>query len=199
MLATGWRGMAGQASMTHGDNWKAKRKGIRVPDRQFAGESPNEKGCWLRNGHKMPSVTSNNRASRNGPARTNLRGREEVMQWLRGRVERLPFRLRSGEAPDMPLGTRVLVLKGEARNDAGQMAIVSGVAGSQVEISYRGPTGRIKTRRKQRGSLILMEEGTELIVDDEGCPRIRRCPGSEDETSEEGLRAVSSEDESRAQ
>ena len=61
------------------------------------------------------------------------------MQWLRDRVQRLPFRLRSGEAPDMPLGTRVLVFKGEARNDAGQMAIVSGLAGSQVEISYCGP------------------------------------------------------------
>ena len=121
------------------------------------------------------------------------------MQWLRDRIQRLPFRLRSGEAPDMPLGTRVLVFKEEARNEAGQMGIVSGLAGSQVEISYRGPTGRIKTRRKQRASLIRMEEGIEVIVDDEGFPLIRRCPGGEEESPEESPRAVSSEDESRAQ
>lgn len=121
------------------------------------------------------------------------------MQWLRDRVQRLPFRLRSGDAPDMPLGTRVLVLKGEARNDAGQMAIVSGLAGSQVEISYRGPTGRIKTRRKQRASLIRMEEGIEVVVDDDGFPVIRRCAGGGEESPEDSPRAVSSEDESRAQ
>jgi hypothetical protein len=54
-------------------------------------------------------------------------------------------------------------MKGKAGNDLGQMAVVSGFAGSQVMISYRQPTGVIKTRRKQRMSLIRMEEGAELV------------------------------------
>jgi hypothetical protein len=41
------------------------------------------------------------------------------------------------EPPDMPLGTRVLFLMGEAQNDIQQMSVISGIAGSQVEISYR--------------------------------------------------------------
>ena len=103
---------------------------------------------------------------------------------------------------DLQYGTKIVpycvAIRGFFVPSAGQMTIVSGVA-SQVEISYHGPTGRIKTRRKQPASLIGMEEGIEVIVGDEGCPLIWRCPGGEDESSEEGLHAVSSEDESRTQ
>ena len=90
-------------------------------------------------------------------------------------------------------------MKGEARNDIGQMAIVSGVAGSQVEISYRGPTGIIKTRRKQRGSLIRIEEGIEVTGDADGWPVIRQVR-DRNTAGQDGIdRIVSSEDEGRAQ
>jgi hypothetical protein len=122
------------------------------------------------------------------------------MHWVRERIRMLPFRLRNGQEPELPLGARVLVLKGEARNDVGQMAIISGMTRSQVEISYRGPTGLIRTRRKQQSSLIRMEEGVELVIDDDGWPVIRRSQSGEWETPEEGPRAVSAdEDEGRAQ
>ena len=75
----------------------------------------------------------------------------------------------------MPLGTRVLVLKGNPRDDLGQMAVISAIVVSQVEISYRGPTGQIKKRRKHRNSLIPMEEGVELCIDAHGIPILRAC------------------------
>jgi hypothetical protein len=74
----------------------------------------------------------------------------------------------------MPLGSRVLVLKGLADKDWGQVAIVSRIAGSLVEISYRGCTGDIETRRKQVSSLIRLQEGLELITGDDGLPLIRQ-------------------------
>jgi hypothetical protein len=102
--------------------------------------------------------------------------------------------------PEMPLGTRVLVLKGEANNDVGQMAVVvSAMAGSCVEISYQA-TGAIKTRRKQRASLIPMEDDrVELVINEEGWPiiRTRNNPGRTDSDKEIGR--ISSDDDSRAQ
>jgi hypothetical protein len=68
----------------------------------------------------------------------------DIRIWVQERIRLLPFGLGVRQPADMPLGTRVLVLKGDARNDLGQMAIVSAILGSQVEISYRGPTGHIK-------------------------------------------------------
>jgi hypothetical protein len=99
----------------------------------------------------------------------------------------------------MPLGSHVLVLKGEAMNDLGQMAVISGFAGSQVEISYRGPTGTIKTRRKQRSSLIRMEEGVELAVNAEGWPVIRAIENREATVENEDSGVVSADDNDRAQ
>jgi hypothetical protein len=43
-------------------------------------------------------------------------GREEIRHWVQERIRRLPFRM-GGRAAEFPLGTQVLVLKGEARND----------------------------------------------------------------------------------
>ena len=79
------------------------------------------------------------------------------------------------------------------------MAVVSRLAGSQVEIAYRSPLGVWKTRRKQPASLIRLEEGIEVTMDDDGWPVIRRVI----ERAEEGenaseVRAVVSDDE-RAQ
>ena len=121
------------------------------------------------------------------------------MRWVQERVRQLPFRL-GGQEPEMPLGARVLVLKGEARNDVGQMAVISKILGSQVEISYRGPTGNIRTRRKQRASLIRMDDGVELIVNASGWPIIRPIEQSPDASEgEDATRVVSTDDESLAQ
>jgi hypothetical protein len=91
-------------------------------------------------------------------------------------------------------------MKGEARNDLGQMAIVSRHAGSQVEISYRSPTGAWKTRRKQPTSLLRMEEGIEMTMDDDGWPVIRKVVDHDDDSVSGSSRGVvSDDDEARAQ
>jgi hypothetical protein len=98
----------------------------------------------------------------------------------------------------MPLGLHVLVLKGEAMNDLVQMVAISGFAGSQVEISYQGPTGRIKARRKQRSSLIRMEEGVELAVNAEGWPIIRAIENRKATVENKDSGVVSADDDNRA-
>ena len=118
------------------------------------------------------------------------------MRWVQERVRQLPFRL-GGQEPEMPLGARVLVLRGETRNDIGQMAIISRIVGSQVEISYRGPTGTIRTRRKQRSSLIRMEDGVELAINDSGWPVIRPVGQSREAIESEEVTRVVSEGEER--
>ena len=103
--------------------------------------------------------------------------RLSFQQWIRKRIQLLPGR-RSSERqePDMPLGVHVLVLKGDTMKDLGRMAVVSRHAGSQVEISYRGPSGAVVTRRKQRSSLIKFEDGLELGIGEDGHPVIRVMP-----------------------
>ena len=98
-----------------------------------------------------------------GPSR---QGQRELMLWVREKIRLLPVRLGIQQAAKMPLGTRVLVLKGDSQDNLGQMAIVSLIARSQVVISYRGPTGLIKTRRKQQASLIPTGDDVELVMDD---------------------------------
>jgi hypothetical protein len=113
---------------------------------------------------------------------------------MQERVRRSLFRL-GGRVPAMPLGTRVLLLKGKANNDLGQMAVLSAMAGSCVEISHQGPAGAIKTR----ASLIRMDEGVGLVTNEEGWPiiRTRNNAGSTDSNKEIGR--ASSDDDSRAQ
>jgi hypothetical protein len=92
-----------------------------------------------------------------------------------------------------------VVLKGEARNGIGQMAVVSRIVGSQVEISYRGPTGRMMTRRKKPASLIRLEEGLELVINEDGWPIIQRMRDEEEEDENDAGVVVSSDDEVPAQ
>jgi hypothetical protein len=112
------------------------------------------------------------------------RGPLNAVRWVRDRIQALPYRL-GGRPPELPLGVCVVVLKGEVRNDIGQMAIVSRIAGSQVEISYRGPAGQLLTRRKSPSSLIRLEEGLELVINEDGWPIIRRMieEGADEENS----------------
>jgi hypothetical protein len=167
---------------------------------RIAKGSPKERLEWNEPGQKtvqMTELTSMERRYRDGP-QGNRRGQREVMAWVHDRVRQLPFRL-GRRAPELPLGTRVLVLKGEAHNDLGQMAVVSAMVGSCVEISYRDPLGTIKTRRKHRASLIRMDEGVELVVNEEGWPVLQARLDLERTESGEERGIVSSEDESRAQ
>ena len=117
--------------------------------------------------------------------------------WIRERMQGLPMRYEEKRAgPDLAVGTRVLVIKGDALKDWGQMAIISRHMRTQVEITYRDATGELKTRRKQPASLIPMDDGIELVVDEKGWPRIRRVveDSSEDEENE-GIRSPVSDDE----
>ena len=105
-----------------------------------------------------------------------------------------------GLEPEMPLGARVLVLKGETWNDAGKMVATSRVAGSQAEISYRGPTGAVQTRRKSRSSLIRSDDGVELSANADGWSVVRPIVQSNEVNGiNDVARTAISEDESRAQ
>jgi hypothetical protein len=127
-------------------------------------------------------------------------GTRDMRRWLQERIRQLPFRFGGMQPPNILIGTRVVVLKGDNLDDCGRMAIVSRHAGSQVEIDYRGPTGAIKSKRKRPTSLIPLEEGLELIFDDEGAPLIRQMVEQEDEEEENEAPVVSSDEEaSRAQ
>ena len=87
----------------------------------------------------------------------------------------------------MPIGTRVIVVKGDKNDDVGQMAIVGRHAGSQVEIEYRGPTGTWRSKRKAPASLIRLEEGLELVVDEDLCPVVRRMLEDSEDEQEGGI------------
>jgi hypothetical protein len=81
----------------------------------------------------------------------------------------------------------VVVIKGEDRDDCGRMATVSRRVGSQVETCFRGPMGAWRKKRKAPASLIHLEEGLELITDEDLCPVIRRT--REKEESQAPMRA----------
>ena len=129
---------------------------------------------------------------------------EDRPRWrIAARIRGLPSRLRRPR-PRFTLGDRVLVIAGEARNDLGQMAVVDPKAGGQYEITYRGPAGGLKSRRKQATSLVRMEDGIEMATYSSGWPVIRRIPGFDDiveaaevvEVVAEGSSALSSETDS---
>ena len=107
-------------------------------------------------------------------------------QWLQERVRLLPFRF-GRRSTKMAIGTRVVVVKGDNQDDVGQMAIVSRHAGTQVEIEYRGPTGAWRRKRKAPASLIRLEEGLELVMDEDLCPVIRRMQEDAEEELEGGI------------
>jgi hypothetical protein len=111
---------------------------------------------------------------------------QDMRQWLQERVRLLPFRFGRRSAK-MAIGTRVVVLKGGTNDDVGQMAIVSRHAGTQVEIEYRGPTGAWKKKRKAPASLIRLEEGLQLVLDEDRCPVIRRMPEEAEDEREGGI------------
>ena len=132
------------------------------------------------------------REERNGERRST-----EWREWLQCRIQGLPWRL-GGRVPELPVGARVLVLRGEIGYDLGQMAIVSRLAGSQVEICFRGPLGEMKTKRKQASSLMRMSDDVEVCIGDEGWPVLQRARENEEEELERAG-AVVSESESYAQ
>jgi len=140
--------------------------------------------------HKMRSLLT--RDDRNGERRST-----EWREWLQSRIQGLPWRL-GGRVPELPVGARVLVLRGEIGYDLGQMAIVNRLAGSQVEISFRGPNGELKTKRKQPVSLLRMSDEVEVCIGDGGWPMLQRTRENEDEERDR-VGAVVSESESVAQ
>jgi hypothetical protein len=94
----------------------------------------------------------------------------------------------------------VLVLKGEACNNLGQMAIVSRRAGSQVEIGYQGSSGdHWVGQRKRPSSLVRMEEGVEMAVNGAGEPVIRRMQSDENSDDRDGIGCVSDDEEELVQ
>jgi hypothetical protein len=106
-------------------------------------------------------------------------------RWFQERIHGLPIRKEMRAGSKLAIGTRVLVLKGDAGKDLGQMAIVSRHVRTQMEITYRDAAGEIKTRRKQPASLIALEEGVEMVVDENGWPTICRVRSASDKTENE--------------
>jgi hypothetical protein len=125
--------------------------------------------------HKMTELETPERATRRDVPAIAPDGSRAMVGWIRDRIRHLPL-IRQSDIPrgKLPLGSRVIVLKGSAEKDWGQVAIVSKITGSLVEISYRGLEGDIDTRRKQVSSLIRLQEGLELVTCDNGLPLIRR-------------------------
>jgi hypothetical protein len=115
-----------------------------------------------------------------------------VQQWLQDRGRQLPFGL-GRRSVKMPIGARAVAVKGEDCDDWGRMAVVSRHAGSQVETEFRGPTGAWRKKRKAPASLIRLEEGLELITDEDLCPVIRRMP--EEQGDDRGGGVASSNEE----
>ena len=111
-------------------------------------------------------------------------------------MRRLPDRTEDTKRPTIPLGTNVLVIKGDVRNDLGQMAVVSALAGTMVEVSYRGPAGRINVRRKQLGSLVILEDGLKLVTNAEGMRMIVAESDNDTSRGNDDHARVSSDDES---
>jgi hypothetical protein len=150
-----------------------------------------------RRSHKMTELNRRGQTAVHRVSPRAPQGPLDAVRWVRERIQVLPYRL-GGRPSELPLGVRVVVLKGEVRNDIGQMAIVSRIAGSQVEISYRGPAGRLLTRRKNLSSLIRLEEGLELMMNEDGWPIIRRMI-EEDADEENSVGVVSADGEVYAQ
>jgi hypothetical protein len=113
----------------------------------------------------------------------------DMRQWSQERVRLLPFRFGRRSAK-MAIGTRAVVLKGGTN--------VSRHAGTQVEIEHRGPTGAWKRKRKAPASLIRLEEGLQLVLDEDRCPVIRRMPEEAEDEREGGI-ISDEEDEMHAQ
>ena len=118
-----------------------------------------------------------------------------MASWVRERIQRLQLRVGVRQPADMPLGTRVLVLRGDMLNDLGQMAVVSAIVGSQVEISYRGPSGQIKTRRKARASLIRMDDDVELVLNAQGWPILQVVYEQDETDGDDDVGLVSADDD----
>jgi hypothetical protein len=72
-------------------------------------------------------------------------------------------------------GEYCIIMTGKAGQDLGQMGRVTDVKPVMVEVAYRGPEeGPIVYKNKRPSSLIMLEDGLEVIQTREGIIRIQR-------------------------
>jgi hypothetical protein len=71
-------------------------------------------------------------------------------------------------------GQCCLVLRGEEKKDLGQEAVVTKQTAARVQISYRDVNGRQATQVKHPASLVLLEEGLQMVQDANGFVWVKR-------------------------
>jgi hypothetical protein len=73
-----------------------------------------------------------------------------------------------------PVGQRCLVLQGIEGHDLGQPAIISMQTRARVHVAYLDSKGRQVSQVKVPSSLMLLEDGLEIVRDEDGFIWIRR-------------------------
>jgi hypothetical protein len=72
------------------------------------------------------------------------------------------------------IGQPCLILRGVEGKDLGQQAIITTQTKARVEVSFRAQSGRQMTKLKHPSSLILLEDGLEVVQDERGFVWIKR-------------------------
>jgi hypothetical protein len=72
------------------------------------------------------------------------------------------------------IGQPCLILRGVEGKDLGQQAIITTQTKARVEVSFRAQSGRQVTKLKHPSSLILLEDGLEVVQDERGFVWIKR-------------------------
>jgi hypothetical protein len=107
-------------------------------------------------------------------------GRQPKNERQRGWRTRMTTRLRRlarvGKAgSELPqIGQPCLILRGVEGKDLGQQAIITTQTKARVEVSFRAQSGRQMTKLKHPSSLILLEDGLEVVQDERGFVWIKR-------------------------
>jgi hypothetical protein len=87
-------------------------------------------------------------------------------------LRQLTWNKRAGnELP--PIGQRCLVLRGVEGQDLGQLAIVTMQTRARVHVAYLDLKGQQVSKLKVPNSLMLLEDGLEIIRDEDGFVWIR--------------------------
>jgi hypothetical protein len=74
------------------------------------------------------------------------------------------------------VGEQCIIMVGKAGHDLGQVGRVTDVKAVMVEVAYRGPqeNGQIVYKNKRPSSLIMLEDGLEVVQSADGIVRIQR-------------------------
>jgi hypothetical protein len=92
-------------------------------------------------------------------------------------IQRLPWMRPRGNV--LPLvGQQCVIVNGDRGRDIGQMGVVTEVKAVMMEITFRhGRDGRMQKGLKRPGSVIMLEDGLELVQGQDGTVWVQRMSG----------------------